>query len=268
MPIPTVHLGTLPVSRLIIGGNPFAGFSHQSRERNAAMLAWYTDERIIEALFQAESLGLLACLCRGDAHIARVLRRYWDQGGTMRWIAQTDSQAGTAVAGAQFCLDHGASACYLHGGVMDNYVAQKRYADIHAFAKFTKAAGVPVGVAGHIPEDFLWAEENLDLDFYMVSYYNPSPRQDVPHHDPNAAEQYLPEDREARVATIQHLRRPVIHYKVLAAGRTDPTEGLTYAAHHMRPMDAVCVGVYTQDNPQMLAEDLMLLLRALQEAGQ
>jgi len=56
------------------------------------MVAWYTPERIVELFFQAESLGLNVCLCRGDDHITGVLKRYWDQGGTMRWIAQTVSQ--------------------------------------------------------------------------------------------------------------------------------------------------------------------------------
>jgi hypothetical protein len=260
MDIPIVHLGALPVTRLIIGGNPFSGFSHQSRARDAAMAAWYTDERVVEALFMAEALGLNACLCRGDEHMTRVLARYWHEGGRMHWIAQTDSQAPTAVLGAQYCLEHGASACYLHGGVVDHHIAHERYAELHAFAAAVRTAGLPVGIAGHMPEDFLWAEANLDLDFYMVSYYNPSPRQDAPQHDPAAAEQYLVEDREARVKTIQRLTRPAIHYKVLAAGRTAAADGLAYAARNMRGGDAVCVGIFTQDNPNMLAEDIALLL--------
>ena len=263
MELTTVHIGKLPVTRLVIGGNPFSGFSHQSQARSTQMAAWYTDERIVETLFQAESLGLNACLCRGDEHITRVLKRYWAEGGQMRWIAQTDSRAETAVTGALYCLEHGASACYLHGGVVDNYVAHRRYDEIRTFVEAVQAAGVPTGIAGHMPEDFLWAEQNLALDFYMVSYYNPSPRQDIPYHDPAAAEQYLPEDREERVATIQRLSHPVIHYKVLAAGRNDPADALAYTAQHMRPNDAVCLGIYTRDNPNMLAEDIALLLRHL-----
>jgi len=268
MQIPTVRLGNLAVSRLIIGGNPFSGFSHQSRQRSEEMLAWYTDDRIVETLFQAEALGLNACLSRGDDHITRVMRRYWDEGGTMAWLAQTNSRAETAVAGAQYCIDHGAAACFLHGGIVDHYIAQGRYDDIRAFAEVVRRARIPVGIAGHMCEDFEWAERNLDLDFYMVSYYNPSPRQDVPHHDQAAAEQFLTEDRDARVAMIQRLSRPAIHYKVLAAGRTPAPEAMAYAASHMRPIDAVCVGIYTGDDPEMLAEDARLLLENLRAVGQ
>jgi len=102
----------------------------------------------------------------------------------------------------------------------------------------------------------------------MVSHYNPSPRTHAPHHDPATAECYLLAEREERVATIQHLGRPVIHYKILAAGRNDPAAAFAYTARHMRPEDAVCVGIFAKDNPNMLAEDVDLLLESLRAVGQ
>jgi len=266
--LPTINLETLEVTRFIIGGNPFSGISHQSPARSEEMAAWYTDERIVETLFQAQSLGLNACLCRGDEHITRVLRRYWDEGGTMRWIAQTAPEAGASAVSARFCLDHGASACYLHGGVADNSIANECYDEIYLFVDTVRAAGIPVGIAGHLPIVFVWAEENLSLNFYMVSHYNPTSRTHSPQHDPRAAERYRATDREERVATIQCLSLPVIHYKILAAGRNDPSEAFAYTARHMRPGDAVCVGVFTKDNPNMLAEDIALLLENLHTVGQ
>jgi hypothetical protein len=268
MPLPKVHLGTLPVSRFIIGGNPFSGFSHQSLTRSQEMVAWYTQERIVETLFQAQALGVTACIMRGDEQIAAVLRSYWDQGGTMVWVGQTDSRAETIVAGAQFCLDHGAAACFLHGGVMDHCVAQEQYDELDAFAQAVRDAHVPVGVAGHRPGDFTWAENHLPVDFYMVCYYNPADRALVPHHDPEATEHYTPEDREERVATLATLGKPAIHYKILAAGRLAPEEAFAYATDHMRPDDAVCVGIHTQDAPHMLATDVDLLLQGLRRVGQ
>jgi len=261
MSLPITQLGSLQVSRFIIGGNPFCGFSHQTPERNAEMVAWYTDERVVETLFQAEALGVTTCILRGDTHITRVLDSYWDQGGTMRWVAQADEMGKTIADGAQFCLDHGASAVYLHGGLADHWVAHERRDLIDLFVETVRQGGVPVGMAGHMPADFLWAEEHLDVDFYMVCYYNPSPRRDAPAHNQHAVEQYLEEDRRERVATIARLTRPAIHYKILAAGRNDPEEAFAYAARHLRPTDAVCVGVYTQENPHMLADDVELFLR-------
>lgn len=261
MPLPTVQIGHLAISRLLIGGNPFSGFSHQSRQRDAEMLAWYTDERIIATLFEAEALGLRTCLMRGDDHITRVLAEYWRRGGAMQWVAQTNSRADSPAEGARYCIEHGASACYLHGGVADHLIAQRQYEPFYAFQETVQSAGLPAGIAGHMPADFLWAEQHLALDFYMVSYYNPSPRDQVPHHDPATVERYADEDRDERVAIIPRLRRPAIHYKVLAAGRTPADEAFAFAAAHLRPQDAICVGIYTGDNPHMLREDVELFVR-------
>ncbi len=47
---------------------------------------------------------------------------------------------------------------------------------------------------------------------------------------------------------------------------TKPAERIV--ARTMRKGDAVCVGVYTQDKPDMLAEDIALLLQNLDAEGQ
>ena len=68
---------------------------------------------------------------------------------------------------------------------------------------------------------------------------------------------------EAMVELIATLSKPAIHYKVLAAGRNDPKEAFAFVAQHLRPQDAVCVGVYPKDNPDMVAEDVRLMEEAL-----
>jgi hypothetical protein len=108
-----------------------------------------------------------------------------------------------------------------------------------------------------------WAEEHLDLDYYLCCYYNPSPRDQKADHVPGVTEYYLEEDRQAMTDLIPTLSKPVVHYKVLAAGRNDPATAFAFAASKMRPNDAVCVGIYPKDNPGMLAEDVRLLEDAL-----
>jgi inorganic triphosphatase YgiF len=61
------------------------------------------------------------------------------------------------------------------------------------------------------------------------------------------------------VRAVQHLSKPAIHYKVLAAGRNDPQEAFAFVARYLRSQDGVCVGVYSKHNPNMLREDLELL---------
>jgi hypothetical protein len=126
---------------------------------------------------------------------------------------------------------------------------------------------MPAGVAGHNPDVFRWAEDHLDCDFYMCSYYNPSSRAAAAEHDPDARERFDSADRDAMVRLIADLPRPVIHYKVMAAGRNDPADALAFVARHLRDGDAVCVGVFPGDRPDMLAEDIRLLDEALATAG-
>jgi hypothetical protein len=148
---------------------------------------------------------------------------------------------------------------------MDSLLAQDRMEEIPAAIAQIREAGLVAGVAGHNPKVFEWAEEHLDVDFYMCAYYNPSHRSERAEHVAGTVEQFLPEDRDAMVGMIRQLSKPVIHYKVLAAGRHDPSEAFSFVARHLRPQDAVCVGAYTEGLPGMLAEDLRLLEQSLQD---
>ena len=62
---------------------------------------------------------------------------------------------------------------------------------------------------------------------------------------------------------IAQLSRPVIHYKIMAAGRNDPQAAFAFAASHLRANDAVCVGIYQKDNPGILRQDVQLLEESL-----
>ncbi len=59
----------------------------------------------------------------------------------------------------------------------------------------------------------------------------------------------------------------MIHYKVLAVGRSDPVEALGYVARKLRPTDAVCLGIYTRYKPDMLREDVQLLEQGLAQSS-
>lgn len=265
MALGTVTLGNLPVSRLILGGNPFSTFSHQSPDRDREMREYYTAARIKETFRQAEAAGVTTFIGRTDNHIIRVLQEYWDEGGALQWVAQTASELKTIGAGAGRAIAFGAKACFAHGGCVDYALANSQEQEVLDAIAQIKAAGLPAGVAGHHPRVFEWAEANLDCDFYMCSYYNPSERARHAAHDPTCQERFHDDDRALMVETIAGLTRPVIHYKVFAAGRKRPEETFPFVARHLRPGDAVCVGVFTKDDPDMIARNVASLERALAE---
>lgn len=263
----TVHLGDVLVSRFILGGNPFSGFSHQNPERDRDMLDWYTMDRIKADYRAAEQAGITTHLGRADNFIVRALREHWNEGGSLIWIAQTCPQLGSPVQGVRNALNGGAKCCFIHGGEMDMRVAQGTTEPVFEAVKMVKDAGLAVGVAGHRTDTIQWAADNLELDFFMTSYYNPSDRREGAEHIPDTEETWYPENREAMCALIQQLPAPAIHYKVMAAGRNDPREAFERVADAYRPGDAVCVGVHTKDNPNMIEEDAALFEDALGRRG-
>ena len=193
---------------------------------------------------------------------------YQDEGGTLQWFAQTCPEVGSHEACILRAAEHGAKACHLHGGVMDNAFAQGKLDEVQPALDLARSKGMLAGIAAHNHRVIEWAEEHLDLDYYLCCYYNPTNRDQNPEHVAGATEYYLESDRRLMTDLIPRLSKPVVHYKILAAGRNDPKEAFAFAASKMRSNDAVCVGIYPKDNPEILAEDARLLEESLAKVAQ
>lgn len=262
-----VQLGSVTVSRFLLGCNPFGGYAHQTHERDEEMRNWYTMERVKETFRKAEAAGVSTHLGRADEFIMRALREHWNEGGRLHWIAQTCPGVGSLRHGVTNAITGRAKCCFLHGGEMDYRLSQGDTSEVFDAVAMIKDNGMAVGMAGHRTETIRWGAEHLDLDFFMCSYYNPDDRTKQAHRDYATEEYYGPEHREAMCALIQELPKPVIHYKVLAAGRNEPRAAFEYVADAYRHGDAVCVGVFTKENPDMIQEDVDLLEGILQSRG-
>lgn len=259
----TVKFGNLTVSKIILGGNPFSGFSHQNPDMDREMVKYFTTANVKKTLAQAESLGITGFLGRVDKHIRRTLMEYWDEGGKIQWLAQTAPEFRSLSGNVSGAIATGAKAVYIHGGQMDFFFAQNQLDVVPDIIAMIKDAGCAAGIAGHNPAVHRWADENLDLDFHMCSYYNPTRRDENAEHVHGAVEVFAEEDRAAMVETIKDLRAPAIHYKIFAAGRNDPKAAFAFVAQHLRPQDAVCIGVFPKDKPDMIAEDIALFEAAI-----
>jgi hypothetical protein len=222
------------------------------------MVQYFTTARIKEIMRQAEELGINTLISRTDRHIMRILQEYWDEGGKIQWIAQTAPEYASLSGNIAQAIAVGASAVYIHGGQMDNAYANHRREEISEAIQQIHAAGLPAGIAAHDPRVHCWAVEALSIDFHMCSYYNPSHRDAHAEHRPGEPETFAAADRQAMLAILPALKKPAIHYKIFAAGRNDPRESFELVAQHLRPGDAVCIGVFPRLNPNMLAEDLHL----------
>ncbi len=259
--LPCVDFCGLKVSRFIIGGNPFSGFSHQSPERDQEMMNYYTTERIKETLRRAEAAGLATTIMRSDDHIHRLLREYYNEGGGLDWIAQV---AGSVDApdwniSIRRAVAAGAKAAYIHGGILDACYGERDAARFAELVEIMHEGGVPVGTAGHSPEAHLWAHElDLPLDFHVVCFYNCGSLHD------GKGDKFQPEDPPKAMPVFETIDKPCIGYKIMAAGRVGPREAFEYAFDNIKPGDCVNVGIHRGDNDNMVEDNAALVEEILE----
>ena len=159
--LPSVDFCGLDVTRLVLGANPFGGFSHQSPERNQEMIAFYTKDRIKETWRRAEAVGINTMVTNNlTAHVLQAVREYLADGGALQWIAQVARprqfrDTHPASLGYAEAIDEvvniGCSALYLHGGVGDEAYATRDEEAIRVCCDHARSRGVPVGVAEAVP---------------------------------------------------------------------------------------------------------------------
>ena len=90
--MPVGRIGDVTVSRLIIGGNQFSGWSH-SRDLlylRDLFKAYATEEKIMETLRVAEENGVNAMISGDSTHLRKYAK---ERGGQIQWIAQVHPKA-------------------------------------------------------------------------------------------------------------------------------------------------------------------------------
>jgi len=259
----TVPLGDVDVSRLVIGGNPFSGFSHQSRDRDREMREYFTPERICRTLAEAESRGINTVFARTDEHILGVLGEYRSGGGAIQWVAQVVYDKDDPRVHREWIAragDAGAVGMYLHGGATDYWHGNGMLELFGDALERMRAYGGPGGFAGHRPDAHAWVRDHVRPDFQMCCHYNPTDRVQSPEHT-NVGEKWDPADRAAMLDLIATLPTPAVHYKVFGGGNRPIDEAFEVMGRSVREGDVVCIGVFPKDDGDILARDIALFER-------
>jgi len=259
--IPEVTVAGLPVSRLIVGGNPFSGNSHQPGAASQEMRDYYTTARIIEVLARCESLGITTFVGRADAHIIRVLHEYWNAGGGIRWIAQTAPEMRSVDDNIRRAVGEGARAVYIHGGWFDEHWEAGNLAEVAGALATISSLRVPAGIAGHIPEYHLAAADRLAADFHMVCCYRCGSIHAA------RGECFDPADFVPALDATARLPRPCIAYKLLGAGRFDPAVQIPAALKTIKASDAILVGFFPKHQPRQVEDVVALVEDSLEALG-
>ena len=256
----TVKLGNADVTRLVIGGNPFSGNSHVSRELDAEMMDYYTTDKIKQTLFRAVECGINGTQLRGDKHILRILREFRLEGGKLHWIAQSTPEALSFESNVKQMAAAGAVAIYHHGTVIDSLFKEGNYKEITDRLEIIRRTGLPVGLGTHMPKVIEYAEDHKwDIDFYMACVYNLSRIDRVSSAvtgKANEEEPFFEEDIPVMYRAIRSTNKPCIAFKILGATRRCQTQETVKAAFieayaNIKKTDIVNIGVYPKDIDQV-----------------
>ncbi len=259
--LPSVDFCGLSLSRLVIGANPFGGFSHQNPERDRAMRAYHTPERILETWRRARDAGITGFVANNETPAALdAMKTFLAEERPMRWIAQVAVRekpiSGLRTTDNMFeaidtAVRRGCSAFYIQGGVVDRLWARRDEATLRTWVEYGKSKGVPVGVAGHDPAEHLWIDAMDLVDFHAVPFFNCD---GIGQHWAGGTKFSL-DDVPRAIEAIRAIRKPCIAYKVLGAGRLDARMGLEYAYRHIKPGDIVNLGMHRGDKDGIVEEN-------------
>ncbi len=269
--LPTIRIGDCEVSRLIMGGNPFSGFSHVSTELDWEMISYYTMPRLQDTLDEAWRCGINTVVSRADRHIMRMMLEHRLNGGQMQWIAQTAGEFADISANIAEIARYKPIAIFHHGTYADNAWHRGEMATITDIVKIIKDAGLPAGIATHIPEVIEYAEEHeWETDFYAACFYDLARGyKSAPAVDQDAYRQdRFPDSDPARMTkVIRQASKPCLAYKILAASRKCGSDAelratFKYAFDNIKPTDGVVVGVY-QKYKNQVAQDAQVVRELL-----
>ena len=250
--MPTIRLGHVEVSRLILGSNPFFGYSHQTGDLDRQMREYYTEERIIEVLDAAAALGVTAVTAPPFPDWIRLFNKYRARGGKLNtWIAQPHGSPKKMKEEIDSCAKGGAKAAFIQGHRVEEQFEKKTFEVVRGWLEHIKSHGMAAGMAAHQPVIHPIAEkQGFPTDFYFQCFF----RADQGN--------YALPCRDKAVETIRSISaKPVVAYKILGAGRLSPDEAFAYAFQHIAAKDGVCVGIYNKNKPGMVAEDVALMRR-------
>lgn len=258
---PRTTVGGVSLSRMIIGTNWVAGYSHRTPSADNMIKNRYaTPESMIPMFKTFIDHGIDTVMAPYDQapHIFKAVKLAEEKTDHPMIMIDTpivnvdDSPEGrrdaeraikeSAARGAKFCLIHHYSA---------EQLVCKRTRSIDRLDDYTKMirdAGMIPGLSAHMPELVIYSDENgYDVETYIQIY--------------NCMGFLMQVEVEAVNSIIRNAKKPVMTIKSMAAGRTTPFVGLNFNWATIRDCDMVTVGCFSE---QEAMEDIEISFAALE----
>lgn len=251
--LPTVRFGQYRVTRLIIGSNPFYGYSHFNRILDQLMREWYTQDRKLEVIRRCEQEGINTWQLHYSEQSMADFRRYRAEGGKMNWFLLGDGEMLTNLKLIPPAAKLQPIGIAHHGGRTDNHFRDGKMNIVRDFCKAVRDTGVLVGISTHNPAVVDFVEgAGWDVDYYMTCLYRVTrTREEVRKEFGEAplGETFFEKDPERMTRMIRQTKKPCLAFKLLGAGRTigsreQVEQAFRFALANIKPGDAAIVGMY------------------------
>lgn len=267
---PRTTVGSLSVSRMIIGTNWFLGYTHCTEGKSRSVERMVTHPGaiadIIEVFFRA-GVDTIMCphtkTCMFDA-----IREAEQRTGVRAIIVSTPSFPTTPrtpfdgfdLGEAERILDgevaKGVAICMPHTSTTDLMVDKctREVRKMDALCRMIRERGMLPGLSTHIPETVVYADETgLDVETYIQPF------------NLMGYLMQLEVDWVGRI--IQNARKPVMTIKTMAAGQIRPYQALTFTWNAIRDCDMVTVGTMAPEEARELVDLSLEILEHRPSAG-
>ena len=255
--IPKMKFGNAELSRLVLGVNPFYGFSHYNNNFSSSMREWYTQDRVCEVLHRASSFGINAFNYVNVERSPQDWARFQTEGGKMHLIVQVMAKDDEAA----LVRDLKPLALQRRGEEIDLAYQNGTMASEREWCKRARDLGVLVGVGTHKPEVIeLVEEQGWDVDFYSGCVYNRTRTDGEWKQILNGEllemprEIYLQSDPPRMYKVMRQTPKTCFAFKILAAGRIADggiVQAFRTAYSSIKPNDGVYVGMFPRDKDEI-----------------
>ena len=250
---PMSQIGKHEISRLIIGGNPFGGGSHFSNAKNRWLRRLLTDDAIVEMFEKCEEEGINTFLGRGDDHIFRVMNKFEEKHGRrFNWLVQTAPERGpydgrtpmNTPTSIREIAQHKPTGIYIQGSSVTDQLLnleERNIEHVQEWLELIRSYGVLAGIGSHNHRTIdICEERGYNPDFYMITL--------------NSLGLYCSGSPEDISTSIKSTEKPVLAFKIMAAGRIPPDEAFKLALNCIKDKDFIVVGMAFPEEVEENAE--------------
>lgn len=258
--LPTVKFGKTEITRMIIGSNPFYGYSHFNRILDQTMREYYTQDRKMEVLHACERQGINTWQLHYNDQPMEDFKRYRAEGGRMNLILLADFDLMKNPALLPQVAKLGPLGIGHHGNRTDERFRAGQKQLVRDFLKAVRDSGVMVGLSTHNPAVVDTVEsEGWDIDYYQTCLYRVSRTAEEARAEFKEApvgETYMEKDPERMCKMIRQTKKPCLAFKLFGAGRTIGSRqqveaAFRFAFANIKPTDPVIVGVFPRFSDQV-----------------